>query len=90
MSNGPVYKTHVIWKVISIVLAVIQDACTIVLGTGCADFTYYRRQRKKYILHISTTQFVVFMYGKRLHSTSVVLPVLFRLSGSRSRYNFTN
>ena len=41
MFHGPVYKPPVSWQIISIVLTVIDDACTIVLGTDCAACTYY-------------------------------------------------
>ena len=40
MPHGPVNKPPVSWKVISIVLAIIDDAYTSLLGTGCADCTY--------------------------------------------------
>ena len=33
-----------------------QDACTLVLGTGCAVCTYYRKWRNHCILHVSTIQ----------------------------------
>ena len=39
MSHRPVYKPPVIWCVISIVLAVIDDIYTLVLGTGHAGCT---------------------------------------------------
>ena len=41
LSHGLVYKPHINWQVITIVLAVIDDACTLVLGTGYAVCTYY-------------------------------------------------
>ena len=46
------------------VLVIINDACTLALGTGCADYTYYMTQWNHYILHVSTIQqFVLFIYG---------------------------
>ena len=41
MPHGPVYKPPVSWEVISIVEAAIDYACTLMLGTGCTDCTYY-------------------------------------------------
>ena len=41
MSHGTVYKLHVSWYIISIVIAVIDDGYTLVLGTGYATCTYY-------------------------------------------------
>ena len=44
MSHGPVYKPPLNWYVISIVLAVRHDVCTLVLGTGCGVCTYYKKE----------------------------------------------
>ena len=40
MPHGPAYEPPVSWQVISIVLAIIEDTCTLVLGTGSAGCTY--------------------------------------------------
>ena len=67
MSHGPAYKPPVSWYVISIALAVIYDAWTLVLRIGFADCIDYRKWRNHCILHITTIkQFVGFIYGVRL------------------------
>ena len=40
MSHEPVYKAFVTWYVICIVLAIMEDTGTLVLGTGFTDYTF--------------------------------------------------